>query len=37
MRLLTEPEEALDPPTSFAGVVVSDLEADGAPERTEPM
>lgn len=37
MKLLTEPEEDLDPSTSFAGVVVSDREADGDPERTEPM
>lgn len=37
MLLLTEPEGDLAPPTSFAGFVVSDLEADGDPEGPEPM
>lgn len=37
MLLLAEPDEDLDSPMSSAGFVVSDLEADGGPEGTEPM
>lgn len=37
MLLLPEVDEDLDTPTFSAGFVVSDLEADGDPEGTEPV